>query len=49
MATAALALADAEAIGARLTPAERADLLARTGLDKSATALAEPLLSSAGR
>jgi hypothetical protein len=44
-----LALADADTIGARLTAAERAELLARTGLDKSATALAEALKASAER
>ena len=49
MATAALALADADTVGARLTAAQRADLLSRTGLDKSAAALAEPLTSSGGR
>ncbi len=39
MALAAVALADADTIGTRLTPSERVELLRRTGLDKSLAAL----------
>ena len=39
MALAAVALADADTIGTRLTPSERVELLRRTGLDKSLASL----------
>jgi carboxypeptidase Q len=43
MAIATLALADAETIGRRLTMDERTDLLKRTGLASTITALSEPV------
>jgi hypothetical protein len=43
MAIATVALADADAIGKRLNPTERADLLRRTGLESTITALSEPV------
>jgi Iap family predicted aminopeptidase len=43
MAVATLALADADAIGRRLSPDERVDLLHRTGLASTITALSEPI------
>ncbi len=43
MAIATLALADAETIGRRLTPPERAELLRRTGLQSTIDALDEPV------
>ena len=46
IAIAALALADADSIGKRLTPAERAELLGRTRLDQTITALDEPVRSA---
>jgi carboxypeptidase Q len=43
MAAAVLALADADAIGRRLVPSERVEMLRRTRLDASIAALDEPL------
>lgn len=49
MAVTALALADADAIGRRLSPDERADLLRRTGLASTLTALSEPIRTATRR
>ena len=49
MATAALALADADSIGRRLTETERTELLRRTGLVESVMALNEPIRSATRR
>ena len=46
MATATMALANADTIGRRLSPVDRAALLERTGLARSVAALAEPLTAA---